>query len=207
MSSIVIVAVIALSSVPTLDIFWSRCLSYFIMVCCFFFFFKQKTAYEIHCVTGVQTCALPIAARAVAPVKVALQTPDGRRVEGELSFINNTVSTGTGTINLKATFPNREQALWPGAYVKTTVSAGVNKGAMVLPPHAILEGPAGRFAYVLDAGNKVAAKPVTLLRVQGQEAIIGGRQRGERVVLDGNQNGSPGAVGPIAPQAAVASTP
>src|SRR5260221_2143951 len=60
MSSIVIVAVIALSSVPTLDIFWSRCLSYFIMVCCFFFFFKQKTAYEIHCVTGVQTCALPI---------------------------------------------------------------------------------------------------------------------------------------------------
>ncbi len=151
--------------------------------------------------------AVILAARAVAPVKVALQTPDGRRVEGELSFINNTVSTGTGTINLKATFPNREQALWPGAYVKTTVSAGVNKGAMVLPPHAILEGPAGRFAYVLDAGNKVAAKPVTLLRVQDQEAIIEGLQRGERVVLDGNQNVSPGAVVQIAPKAAVASTP
>src|SRR5258708_6655164 len=151
--------------------------------------------------------AVVLAARAVAPVKVPRQTPDRPPVEGELSFINNTVSTGTGTINLKATFPNREQALWPGAYVKTTVSAGVNKGAMVLPPHAILEGPAGRFAYVLDAGNKVAGKPVTLPPRPDQEAVIRGLQRRRGARLAGNQNVSPGAVVQIAPKAAVASTP
>ena len=148
-----------------------------------------------------------LAARATSPVKVALETPDGRRVAGELSFINNTVSTGTGTINLKASFPNPQQSLWPGAYVKTTVSAGVNKGAMTLPPQAILEGPGGRFVYVLDAANKVAAKSVTLLRVQDQQAIVEGLQQGDRIVLDGNQSVAPGVLVQVAPQAAVASTP
>jgi RND family efflux transporter MFP subunit len=148
-----------------------------------------------------------LAAKSAAPVKVALETPDGRRVEGQLSFINNTVTTGTGTINLKASFPNTLQLLWPGAYVKTTVSAGVNKDAMVLPPAAILEGPAGRFVYLLDGANKVVARPVTLVRVQDQKAIIEGLQTGDRVVLDGNQSVAPGALVQVAPRAEVAATP
>lgn len=143
-----------------------------------------------------------LAAKAEAPVKVALDTPDGQRVEGLLSFVNNTVTTGTGTIALKATFANPRQTLWPGAYVKTTVRAGVSKGAMVLPPEAILEGPAGRFVYLLDASNQVSAKPVTLVRVQDQRAVVEGLQAGDRVVLDGNQSVSPGTTAQIAPRTA-----
>jgi RND family efflux transporter MFP subunit len=140
-------------------------------------------------------------------VKVEIETPDSRRVEGELSFINNTVSTGTGTINLKASLPNAKQALWPGAYVKTTVYAGLDHNAMVLPPAAMLEGPTGRFVYVIDGAGKVAAKPVTLVRVQDQRAIVEGLQTGDRIVLDGNQNVAPGVTVQVAKQANVAGTP
>jgi RND family efflux transporter MFP subunit len=147
-----------------------------------------------------------LTAKAAGPVKVALDTPEGRHVEGELSFINNTVTTGSGTINLKAVFPNAQQTLWPGAYVKTTVSAGVTRNAMLLAPHAILEGPGGRFVYVLDGANKVSAKPVTLVRVQGEQAIVEGLLDGDRIVLDGNQAVSPGALVQVAPKAEVATT-
>ena len=147
-----------------------------------------------------------LAAKAAGPVKVALDAADGRHIEGELSFINNTVTTGSGTISLKATFANPKQTLWPGAYVKTTVSAGVTRGAMLLPPQAVLEGPEGRFVYVLDAANKVAVKPITLVRVQGEQAIVEGLRDGERIVLDGNQAVGPGVVVQVTPQAEVAST-
>ena len=90
--------------------------------------------------------------------------------------------------------------------MKTTVSAGVTRNAMLLPPQAVLEGPEGRFVYVLDGANKVAAKPVTLVRVQGEQAIIEGLRDGERIVLDGNQAVGPGAVVQVAPKAEVAST-
>jgi membrane fusion protein, multidrug efflux system len=145
-----------------------------------------------------------LAARAAAPVAVSLQTPDGQRVEGHLAFINNTVTTGSGTINLKASFPNPRQTLWPGAFVKATLSAGLSKASMVLPPQAILEGPAGKFVYVVDAANKVSARPVTVLRIQDRQAVVEGLEGGVRVVLDGNQNVSPGAVVQIAPTVAVA---
>jgi SOS-response transcriptional repressor LexA len=80
------------------------------------------------------------------------------------------------------------------------------RNAMLLPPQAILEGPEGRFVYVVDAGNKVAARPVTLLRVQGEQAIVEGLRDGERIVLDGNQAVAPGTLVQVAPKAEVAST-
>ena len=147
-----------------------------------------------------------VAAKAAGPVKVTLDAADGRRVDGQLSFINNTVTTGSGTISLKATFANPKQTLWPGAYVKTTVAAGVTRNAMLLPPQALLEGPEGRFVYVVDGANKISAKPITLVRVQGEQAIVEGLRDGERVVLDGNQTVAAGAVVQIAPKAEVAST-
>jgi RND family efflux transporter MFP subunit len=129
-----------------------------------------------------------LAARASAPVIVSINNPDGKTIEGKLSFINNTVNTDTGSINMKAAFPNPQQNLWPGAFVRVTLHAGVSKGAVVLPPQAIMEGPTGRFVYAVDGDSKVFSKPVTLIRVQDEMAVIDGLKSGERVVLEGGQN-------------------
>lgn len=134
-----------------------------------------------------------LAARALGPVKVVLDTSDGKKTEGKLTFINNTVNTETGTINLKASFSNSAKTLWPGVFARVTVLAGTEKAAVVLPPQAILEGTKERFVYVLDLDNRVASKPVTLLRIQDRMAIVSGLQNGEKVVLEGNHNLREGA--------------
>lgn len=132
-------------------------------------------------------------ARAAGAVRIELQTPDGNRQPGALVFVNNTVNTDTGTITLKASFPNAARSLWPGAYVDLAIDAGVSHGAIVLPPQALLEGPQGRFVYVLDADNKAQVRQVTLLRLQDQMAVADGLNGGERVVAEGQAGLKPGA--------------
>lgn len=137
-------------------------------------------------------------ARATGAVRIELQTPDGGRQPGSLVFVNNTVNTDTGTITLKASFPNATRSLWPGAYVDLAIDAGVSHGAIVLPPQALLEGPQGRFVYVLDADSKAQVRQVTLLRLQDQMAVVDGLNGGERVVAEGQAGLKPGAAVRIA---------
>jgi RND family efflux transporter MFP subunit len=127
-------------------------------------------------------------ARRTGPVKVLIDGPDGAPIAGELSFINNIVNTDSGTISVKATVPNPKKLLWPGAYAKVTVQAGLNKGAVVLPPQAVLEGPTGRFVYLATAAGKAQRQPVTLLRIQDEQAVVTGVAGGARVVLEGGAN-------------------
>jgi RND family efflux transporter MFP subunit len=126
-----------------------------------------------------------LAARGAGKVQVALEAADGSPLAGKLVFVNNTVDTNTGTIALKAAFPNAGKALWPGSFVRVRVTAGVSRAAVTLPPQSLLDGPAGRFVYVVDAGDKVRAVPVTLLRVQDDLAVVSGLRGGERVVSEG----------------------
>ena len=128
-----------------------------------------------------------LAARAANKVTITLESPDGKTLAGRLVFINNTVNTDTATINLKASFANPRKLLWPGAFVRVTVDAGSNKGAIVLPPQAVIEGPKGRFVYLLGANNTVSTVPVTLLRLQDHLAVVEGLKGGEHVVTEGNQ--------------------
>jgi RND family efflux transporter MFP subunit len=135
-----------------------------------------------------------LAARDSGAIKASLRGDEGQPVAGELSFVNNTVSTDSATINLKARFANPAHRLWPGQFANVVISAGTSRGAVVLPPQAVLEGPSGRFVYVVDGAKRVHVKPVTLLRIQGGFAVIQGLAGGEQVVLDGAQNVSDGAV-------------
>ena len=144
-----------------------------------------------------------VAARQTGTVTVVAETPGGKPVEGTLTFVNNTVSSDTGTISLKANFPNPGKSLWPGAFTRITLRAGVSKGAVVLPPQAVLEGPKGRFVYMIGADSKVSAMPVKLLRMQDQDAVIGGLPEGVRVVRDGGHNLRAGAAVRVAAQADV----
>lgn len=145
-------------------------------------------------------------ARAIAPVKVLLDTGGGKTIEGKLIFINNTVSTDTGTINLKASFPNSAKTLWPGVFARVTVIAGSEKAAIVLPPQAILEGGQGRFVYLLGPDNKVTARPINLLRIQDRMAVVSGLASGEKVVLEGNQNLRDGTLVTVSDKPAIVSS-
>lgn len=135
-----------------------------------------------------QALSAILAAGDSTPLKVTLKAADNSAVEGTLTFINYTVNRDSGTINLKASFPNKNHHLWPGAFTRIQLNAGINKGALVLPPQAVLEGPNGRFVYLVGSDNKIVAKPVTLLGIEEQHAVIHGLQGGEQVVLEGDQD-------------------
>jgi RND family efflux transporter MFP subunit len=133
-----------------------------------------------------------LAGRGGNDVQVTLDTAGGQPLVGRLVFVNNTVDTNTGTIALKAAFPNARKLLWPGSFVRIDVTAGVSRAAVTLPPQSLLEGPAGRFVYVVDAAGKVSARQVTLLRVQDGLAVVEGMSGGERVVSEGQAGLKPG---------------
>jgi RND family efflux transporter MFP subunit len=130
--------------------------------------------------------AAVLAARDAGTVSVSLE--GAGEAGGKLIFINNTINPDSATINMKASFPNPRQTLWPGGFARVVVHAGGNHGAMVLPPQAVQEGPAGRFVFLLGADGKVAVRPVALLRIQNEMAVVDGLRGGEQVVLEGGQN-------------------
>jgi multidrug efflux system membrane fusion protein len=105
---------------------------------------------------------------------------------GTLSFVDNTVNTATGTIQLKATFPNDDGALWPGQFVDVLLRLAVENDVLVVPLPAILEGQAGTYVYVVKPDFTAETRPVEVQRSVGQEAIVArGLAEGERVVTDG----------------------
>jgi len=113
---------------------------------------------------------------------------------GELSFLNNAVDPGTGTILLKATFPNGNEALWPGEYVDVVLTLATEPKAIVVPAQAVQTGQAGQYVWVVKKDLTVESRPVTLSRTQGPLAIVAkGLQEGERVVTDGQLRLAPGA--------------
>jgi RND family efflux transporter MFP subunit len=127
------------------------------------------------------------AAQSAGTAAVRVEGVGGASRSGELTFIDSSVNTTSGTITLKARFANQDLMLWPGAFVRVVLEAGRQRDATVVPPHAILEGPAGRFVYVVGADGRAGARPVGLLRVQQQDAVVTGVRRGDRVVVEGGQ--------------------
>jgi len=107
-------------------------------------------------------------------------------VEGTLSFVDNAVDTATGTIKLKATFPNKDRRLWPGQFVDAAVRLTVEKGATVIPSQAVLTGQKGSYVFVVKPDMTVDTRPVTVKRERMGESVIDkGLAPGETVVTDG----------------------
>lgn len=135
-------------------------------------------------------------ARASGPVRVeaALPSDEAHPLAGVLTFVDNAVDTTTGTIRLKATFENPERRLWPGQFVKVTLTTGVEANALVVPSQAVQTGQDGPYVYVVKDDLTVeprAVKPGP--GVEGVVMITNGLSAGERVVTDGHLRLSPGA--------------
>ncbi|ALR77002.1 efflux RND transporter periplasmic adaptor subunit [[Enterobacter] lignolyticus] len=133
-----------------------------------------------------------IVAQSHAPVKVWVNNANGQRIAGTLNFIDNSVSTSSGTVNFKARFENADNLLWPGLYQEITVDAGITPNAVVLPPQSVQDGPDGHFVYVIDKQNRASTVPVTLLRIQQQMAVVEGVTPGMQVVNEGARMLRPG---------------
>jgi len=114
--------------------------------------------------------------------------------QGQLVFIDNTVDTMTGTIQLKATFPNENNTLWPGQFVKVNLTLSEIKDAVVVPSQALQTGQNSQFVYIVKPDETADLRPVTAtINANGFIVIEKGLQPGETVVTDGQLRLFPGA--------------
>ena len=114
--------------------------------------------------------------------------------EGELTFVNNTVDTSTGTILLKATFANTNDALWPGQFVNVALTISDLKNVVVVPSQAVETGQNGEYIYVVKADNSVEERSVVAGIAYHDETVVEkGLEPGETVVTDGQMRLAPGA--------------
>ena len=123
---------------------------------------------------------------------------DGPALEGRLVFIDNTVDVATGTIRLKAIFPNTDNTLWPGEFVNVRLRLRMEKARTLVPVSAIQDGLDGKYVWLARSGIATAA-PVTVLRTykppSGPElAVIGsGISPGDTIVTEGQLRLTAGA--------------
>lgn len=132
-------------------------------------------------------------ARSRLPVQA---TPTGSTVPeiGYLSFVNNTVDTNTGTIQLMGTFANSHSRLWPGQYSNTLLRLGEQRNVIVAPAQAIQTDQQGKFVFVVASNMTVEVRQVSAGQtVENETEILKGLAVGETVVTDGQVQLVPGA--------------
>jgi multidrug efflux system membrane fusion protein len=133
--------------------------------------------------------------QARSPLKVTARTTgeENATADGRVTFIDNSVDQQTGTIKLKATFPNADRALWPGQFVDTTLLLSTEPHSVVVPSVAVQTGPQGQYVWVVDSQSHAQMRPVTVPRTEGDESVIGsGVKPGETIVTDGQLRLTPG---------------
>jgi len=126
--------------------------------------------------------------QAGAPLQVQAYDRSGAHLldTGTLSAIDSQINTSTGTANLKAQFPNANDALFPNQFVNVVLRVDDLPGATAMPTAAVQRGPDGTFVYRVEPGNKVAMTVVKLGPVDGDRAaVLSGLKTGDRVVIDG----------------------
>jgi len=140
---------------------------------------------------------LPAVREFMAQRKLAVQVslPEQQGVEsGELTFVDNSVDSKTGTINLKGQFDNANGRLWPGEYVNATLILHDHPGAILVPSQAVQTGQQGSFVFVMQPEMKVELRPIVIGETIDNETVVNsGIKAGETVVTDGQLRLIPGA--------------
>jgi multidrug efflux system membrane fusion protein len=122
------------------------------------------------------------------PLPVEAFGTDSRKAldQGKVLVIDNQVDQTTGTVKLKAEFPNADLQLWPGQFVNVRVLIDTLRQVVVVPTAAVQRGPNGTFVYVLRDEGTVSVRPVTLTQQNDVQAVVAaGLHAGERVVTTG----------------------
>jgi multidrug efflux system membrane fusion protein len=115
-------------------------------------------------------------------------------VAGKLSFLDNTADTTTGTIRLKAEFPNTDKALWPGQFVNVVLTLYEQKDAVVTPSAAVQNGPNGQYVFVVKPDMTVELRNIKVSRAEGNDTVVAsGLAPGDQVVTAGQLRLAPGS--------------
>ena len=125
---------------------------------------------------------------AKGPLTVTAYSQDDRIKldEGKVLLVNNQIVQTTGTIQLKAEFPNTAHRLWPGQLVNSYLLLDTRKDGLTVAASAVQQGPKGSYVYVVLPDGTAQLRPVTVAQIrQGQALIDGGLQANETVVVDG----------------------
>jgi membrane fusion protein, multidrug efflux system len=113
---------------------------------------------------------------------------------GHLLTVDNQIDPNTGTVRIKAVFPNEDNGLFPNQFVNAKLLINVIRNAVVIPTSAVQRGPQGAFAYVINANQTVSMRPVSLGETQGGETVVtAGISPGEIVVMEGAEKLREGA--------------
>lgn len=133
-------------------------------------------------------------AHARLQVTATPEDSEGGAASGVLDFVDNAVDPATGTIKLRATFPNADRVLWPGEFVPVTLTLAEQPDALVVPAQAVQAGPNGAYVFVVRPDRTAEQRPVTVDRTVGAESVVAhGLAAGEQAVIDGQSRLVPGA--------------
>ena len=114
---------------------------------------------------------------------------------GTLLAVNNQAAATSGTVQLKAIFPNQQRQLWPGTFVNVDLTTSVVPNALTIPTNALQQNDKGQFVYVVGADKRVAVRPVEVAqRLHAVALISKGLQAGETVVVQGQYRLTPGTL-------------
>jgi multidrug efflux system membrane fusion protein len=132
--------------------------------------------------------------QATLPVAAFLPGDKVHPVNGNLTFLDNRISSETGTIRLKAMFANDDRRLWPGQFVDVVLTLTTRPDAILVPSEAIQTGQQGLFVFVIKPDMTVESRPVAVAMTLGSETVIdSGVLPGEQVVTDGQFRLIPGS--------------
>lgn len=129
------------------------------------------------------------------PLSVLAYNQDNtiRLGEGQLGLVNNEILQTTGSIQLKANFPNKENSLWPGELVNARLLLDTRHNGLTVPASVVQQGPNGPYAYVVNSDNTVSIRQIKVAQISdGQALIDSGLQANEQVVVDGQYKLRPG---------------
>jgi multidrug efflux system membrane fusion protein len=134
---------------------------------------------------------------AAGPLTVAASSRADNKVlgQGTVLLINNEIDQSTGTIQLKATFPNKDHALWPGQFIDAQLLVETRHNAVTVPSAAVQLGPQGVYAYVVKPDNTVQMVPIKVSSANAGAPMVlieSGLSAGDNVVVDGQVKLRPG---------------
>ena len=139
-------------------------------------------------------------ARRTLRAEVRLADERSKAREGKLTFLDNSVQEGTGTVKLRATVENKDRLFWPGRFARIRLILDTHHSAVLVPADAPQLSAKGSFVYVIKQDESAELRPVTLGQRHGDLIVIGqGVKEGERVVINGQLGVTPGAKVQIAP--------
>jgi multidrug efflux system membrane fusion protein len=132
-------------------------------------------------------------ARRTLRVEVRLPDEPDKLRDGQLTFLDNAVQEGTGTVKLRATIANGDRRFWPGRFANVRLVLGTQQNAVLIPATAPQMSAKGPFVYVIKEDSTAELRPVTVGQRQGDLVVVDkGLKQGERVVTNGQLGVTPG---------------